>query len=612
MSPTPRFLGSVSRVPASRPSGAAVDLGDKITTEVVEGTAPAGRYLIRGAATPTRTPLSLKVGDLVSVLWRGGKPFMILNLAQRHGPGTDEPTPGGPVIEELFVEQDPETGEVDVWFRNADQLTRLHVNKTVAVSVDPTIGTLVFWGAAGDRFLVQDYFVLGSSTLYVFKLNRVKDRAYQARAASAKFEYKIKVSDLDAVGSGVSLSESYPAFITDGNGTWQVLTVNLVVNFETIITTILGTPPVPQTELSFGTTSVQYTLLLVDPPCSPALDGGWKINFTPPKPVLQVGSVSVLSLPLGVLLDDRGHVIINYLVNFGSAVIGYRYFMNGTTEECLPLGANSCGFPGVITAWTADITARQILLAPGIISMEGAIASPISTLQQQPIVSGTTTAVDLTLASLVLKGQAVGKIRSIVVATTVQGVFFGPLFVGIYGGATTVLTYQGVVLHGPVATSVLGAVVFDPGQSTLTHITWEHPITEEIFLTDVKKLVTKKVANNATDYGAAGLVLLRPDFLYAASEDKDVDEKFKFHYIVNGWNRKTGEILLSSDNIASPPKDKILSPKVVGLKSLKLKTGDLSQNFPYPPDPWPGFPGVSIQLVNDVTVLGPLSRFFKE
>lgn len=175
--PTPRFLTSAQKVPASRGSSATIERPDgQVTTEIVHGVAPDGRYLIRGEPTPTRTPLSLKVGDAVSVLWRGRKPFVILNMARRHGPGTDEVF-GGPIFEHLFVAVNPKTGLLDVWFRNKDVVTPLNLPPFLGTSPSggPRLPVLVKWGYRDDTFAVQARGVNDSpqsAVFYVFKLNR--------------------------------------------------------------------------------------------------------------------------------------------------------------------------------------------------------------------------------------------------------------------------------------------------------------------------------------------------------------------------------------------------------------------------------------------------------
>lgn len=146
--PTPRFTGATRDVKRAAPT-AAQSSGYKITDETVV-VAPGGQYLVRGAVTRTRSPLSLRDGDVVSVLWRGGKPFMILNMTRRHGPGTDDPVPGESVVEELFIATDTESGKKDVFFRNFNQVTSLKIRP--ALPGDPVY---VRWGRRADSFLVQ-------------------------------------------------------------------------------------------------------------------------------------------------------------------------------------------------------------------------------------------------------------------------------------------------------------------------------------------------------------------------------------------------------------------------------------------------------------------------
>src|SRR5262245_58438082 len=81
---TPRMITAVGDVRPIRPTLQPTN-AETVTEEVVEGEAPGGRYLIRGVATPTRIPTPLNEGDLVTVMWRRGAPFIILDAKGRKG-----------------------------------------------------------------------------------------------------------------------------------------------------------------------------------------------------------------------------------------------------------------------------------------------------------------------------------------------------------------------------------------------------------------------------------------------------------------------------------------------------------------------------------------------
>lgn len=144
--PTPRFTPQVRSIqPEPRPG--PEQGGQTITTEIVEVGEGLSGYLIRGFSTPTRAGLILQDGDAVSVLWKSGQPFMILNLQHQKGPGTDEPFGGGPVVEELFIV--PVAGKKEVFFRNDKQVTNLKL-RTV-LGEDPVD---VRWGQDMNNFVV--------------------------------------------------------------------------------------------------------------------------------------------------------------------------------------------------------------------------------------------------------------------------------------------------------------------------------------------------------------------------------------------------------------------------------------------------------------------------
>lgn len=147
--PTPRFVTSIANVHPLSGSRQATSSGTT-TSEPIEGEGPNGTYIIRGMATPTRTPTQFDVGDIVTVLWQRGLPFMILDMASRKGPGTDEPFGDPFVVEELFIATDPKTGKKEVWFRNA--LMLVNMNLRAKLPNDPE---QVKWGARGDSFFVR-------------------------------------------------------------------------------------------------------------------------------------------------------------------------------------------------------------------------------------------------------------------------------------------------------------------------------------------------------------------------------------------------------------------------------------------------------------------------
>lgn len=151
--PTPRYSNRVRATQAARPAQSTQNAGtDLITREVVERADPSdSRYFVRGVATPTRVSTQLRAGDVVSVLWRRGAPFMILDVLSRRGPGTDEPFGAGGIVEELFVAPRADgSGVVDVHFRNDKQVTPLMVRESL-----PSDPVDARWGWDKKSFVVQ-------------------------------------------------------------------------------------------------------------------------------------------------------------------------------------------------------------------------------------------------------------------------------------------------------------------------------------------------------------------------------------------------------------------------------------------------------------------------
>jgi hypothetical protein len=102
---------------------------------------------------------------------------MILDLAVRHGPGTDEPD-GGLLLEHLFIAEKssasaPTAAAYDVWYRNKDFATPLNLARFLG-NQEPIFAK---WGYRDDTFGVSACATEGETpskdtAYYVFKLNR--------------------------------------------------------------------------------------------------------------------------------------------------------------------------------------------------------------------------------------------------------------------------------------------------------------------------------------------------------------------------------------------------------------------------------------------------------
>lgn len=178
-----RFILPVSALPSAAASTSRWSIPSgtsraRITVEIVESLGTAGEYIILGAVLPTRVPLSLQSGDSVYVLWENDKPFMILDLESRKGPGADEIFDTGDVVEELFIgtQTNPKTGETvqDVFFRNAT-VFRHNLLGTTPI-VDPLGRPLsnVKWGADRKSFVVRAGTTQADSGYHVFKFKQKK------------------------------------------------------------------------------------------------------------------------------------------------------------------------------------------------------------------------------------------------------------------------------------------------------------------------------------------------------------------------------------------------------------------------------------------------------
>lgn len=169
--PAPFLYSGINRF-AAPPAGSMPELGDTYTDETVEGIVPGGLYVIRGIATPTRGGLQAQVGSRVTVLWRRGIPFMVINAQTRKGTGDDVPGDLFPVAEQLLSH--PDTSEI--WFRNYHTFAPILFVDS-AGAIDPTINPQILnvqipqWGRGdSDHFLV---FSVGDTTrVAVYRLLR--------------------------------------------------------------------------------------------------------------------------------------------------------------------------------------------------------------------------------------------------------------------------------------------------------------------------------------------------------------------------------------------------------------------------------------------------------
>jgi hypothetical protein len=174
--PTPRQVNAIRAVAPSF-SRRTDNTNDPITSEIIEGPASVGKYFILGTATPARSGLvNLAEGDQVSVQWKNGSPFMILNINNRRGSGADDPSSRGGIVETLFISG--VEGAREIYYRNDKQVTNLKIRKLLVE--DPT---RLRWGFVDNAFIVL---CEPSYTFYVFRLRRAPRQAAGTNKQAAK------------------------------------------------------------------------------------------------------------------------------------------------------------------------------------------------------------------------------------------------------------------------------------------------------------------------------------------------------------------------------------------------------------------------------------------
>jgi len=161
----------------------------RISREVVEGPASAGNVCqIKGHVVPTRGSLQVVPGDVVTVMWKGIKPVMVLDYQVRRGGVEDAPAPPGGVVEELLIAT--VAGKTDVFFRNATQVTPLGLAKH-GVSVPGDAG----WGMNKDAFWVQERDI--ATRFHVFRIARESlTRIIRSGAKIKEKLYTIDIADV--------------------------------------------------------------------------------------------------------------------------------------------------------------------------------------------------------------------------------------------------------------------------------------------------------------------------------------------------------------------------------------------------------------------------------
>ena len=132
---------------------------------------------------------ALEVGQRIPVAFRDGKPIAIIAHNARRAKFPPRAQKVRQLVEALFVATNPDTGQLDVWFRNYDQVTPLNLGLSLIadpVRVIPLYPstTVLAWGERDNTFLVAQTppivtpGFLSSVTYHVCELSRPEGRAY--------------------------------------------------------------------------------------------------------------------------------------------------------------------------------------------------------------------------------------------------------------------------------------------------------------------------------------------------------------------------------------------------------------------------------------------------
>lgn len=110
-----------------------------ITEETITATNSDGSYGVANTwLTTSGVSQPINVGDIVKVGWHGGKPVVILSHTARRAKFVPPPPVGGPIVEMLLAAPtaafavNQSTDSLDIYFRNASQITLLNCRTQIA------------------------------------------------------------------------------------------------------------------------------------------------------------------------------------------------------------------------------------------------------------------------------------------------------------------------------------------------------------------------------------------------------------------------------------------------------------------------------------------------
>lgn len=149
---------------------AAVAEKRRITLERVEAVVGDGRTVqVRGRLIPVTGRVPIAAGETVPVAWENGQPKVVLMAQARRTGGAELPgVPGAPIVEELFVVDNPDVpGDNEVWFRNASVFAKI----CAGIPNEALSELGLHWGPGSADYFCVEGLQTGGPAL-VFKLNR--------------------------------------------------------------------------------------------------------------------------------------------------------------------------------------------------------------------------------------------------------------------------------------------------------------------------------------------------------------------------------------------------------------------------------------------------------
>lgn len=604
--PTPRLTNQVRQTRPPLASMPGDDASVFITTEKVEGPAVGlgGFYYIKGTPTPTRQQAQFQTGQAVSVMWKKGKPFMILDTQQTPGSGHDVPPTGGSPVEELYVAQ--RTDAVwDVFFRNALEHVPLRVPEKFGVDCS---GATVKWGPGNDRFFVQ----VGTQ-YHIMKFSREKFKVFTSTGAASRLSRE-RVEDL-------STNDMVLAHVTVPS------TLDIKVNVGA------GRTPLSFQLDTDGNLIGSYVVSLVDgsvPSTEPAPNLTWASSLT--DAIVNGGWVMGAQFP--VIADLTNRVVLLSGFDDVSAVAPFVTFLdwNGPRSPISWFGSSFNGVPRAVT-W---VTANSFIVLPSgdtITWMYGFSQDPNGSLfaLEPVLVLGTSVPAARRIRGLVAWRKEVSSSAFIVQvtngATPFQYVPFNgdPLWFPVNPGAPFPITDQA----GAAARSVTGPLV--------TLFAFDRPSFGISYAPTYNRVVWAKSAagsfrskDDGLDIGAAaneGLMTYLGTATAPAGPNVHATADLRAHLGRRGLNVVPADFLYQLDNpvtaVANEATDRFLSLWDFG-QNTPVPRSSLDTNA-YTPDPElkdagalkGKLPGVtqpkslglySVQVVNDRDAL-PSGRF---